>query len=99
MSTDSVGRWWGNALNRLRADGSRTGEAIDIVGAHLRTATVIGQAKWTNAPMPKSALVDLRMFKIPALQQAKIDVASAEIIQISKSGFTHDLEVEAAASG
>jgi hypothetical protein len=73
-TADSVESWWGNALNRLRADGSRMSEEIDIVGSHLRTATVIGEAKWTNAPMPKSALTDLRTFKIPALQQAKIDV-------------------------
>ena len=98
-TTDSVESWWGNALNKLRADGSRTSEEIDIVGSHLRTATVIGEVKWTNAPMPKSVLVDLRTFKIPALQQAKIDVAPAEIILISKSGFTRDLEIEAAASG
>jgi AAA+ ATPase superfamily predicted ATPase len=98
-TTDSVESWWGNALNRFRAVGSRTSEEIDIVGSHLRTATVIGEVKWTNAPMPKSVLVDLRAFKIPALQQAKIDVTPAEIILISKSGFTRDLEMEAATSG
>lgn len=58
-TTDSVASWWGNALNRLRADGSRTSEEIDIVGSHQRTATLIGEVKWTNRPMPKSVLVDL----------------------------------------
>jgi uncharacterized protein len=98
-TTDSVESWWGNALNRFRADGSRMSEEIDIVGSHRRTATVIGEVKWTKAPMPKSVLVDLRTFKIPALQQTKIDVEPAEIVLISKSGFAPDLETEAAASG
>ena len=49
--------------------------------------------------MPKSVLADLRTFKIPALQQAGVDVGSAEIILISKSGFSRELEEEAAVSG
>jgi AAA+ ATPase superfamily predicted ATPase len=98
-TTDSVDSWWGNALNRLRAAGNRTSEEIDLVGSHGRAATVIGEVKWTNVPMSKSVLLDLRTFKIPALQQAGIDVGSAEIILISKAGFSRDLETEAAASG
>jgi len=71
---------WGKALNTVRAAGSRTTEEIDIVSSHQRTATVVGEVKWTNSPMPKSVLVDLRTIKIPALEQARIDVGSAEII-------------------
>ena len=97
-TTDSVDAWWGKSLNALRAAGSRTTEEIDIVGSHHRTATVVGEVKWTNSPMPKSVLVDLRNFRIPALQQAGIDVESAEIVLISKSGFSRDLEMEASAS-
>jgi hypothetical protein len=51
--------------------------------------------KWTNADA-KSVLVD-RTFKIPALLQAKIDVAGGNVL-ISSPGFTRDLEMEAAAS-
>jgi hypothetical protein len=97
-TTDSVDAWWGNAVNKLRVAGSRTTEEIDIVGSHRRTATVIGEVKWTSAPMPKSVLIDLRTFKIPALHQAGIDVAGAEIVLISKSGFSRDLVTEAAAA-
>jgi hypothetical protein len=49
--------------------------------------------------MPKSVLVDLRTFKIPALEQAGIDVGPAEIILISRSGFSRDLKAEASATG
>lgn len=49
--------------------------------------------------MPKAVLDDLRKYTIPALEQAKVDVADAQIILISKSGFTQDLETEGAASG
>lgn len=98
-TTDSVDAWWGNALNRLRATGSRTTEEIDVVGCHRRTATVIGEVKWTDAPMERSVLNDLRRFKIPALQQAGIDVGPAEIVLISKSGFAHDLATDATESG
>jgi AAA+ ATPase superfamily predicted ATPase len=98
-TTDSVDSWWGKALNTVRSTGARTTEEIDIVGSHQRKATVIGEVKWTNSAMPKSVLVELRTFKIPALQQAGIEVESADIILISKSGFSRDLETEASASG
>jgi uncharacterized protein len=98
-TTDSVAAWWGNALNKLRAAGIRTTEEIDIVGFHGATATVVGEVKWTNAPMSKSVLGDLRTYKIPALEQARVDVGSAEIILISKAGFANDLQAEASASG
>jgi len=98
-TTDYVASWWGNAVNKFRAEGRRTSEEIDIAGVHQRSATVLGEVKWTNAAMPKSILDDLRTYKIPALQQAKIDVAEAKIILISKSGFTRDLEQEAAKTG
>jgi len=86
-------------LSAPRRDESRTSEEIDIVGVHGQAATVLGEVKWTNARMPKSVLDDLRTFKIPALEQAKIDVSTAEIVLISKSGFMADLVTEAAAIG
>jgi hypothetical protein len=98
-TTDYVAPWWGSALNRLRTEGSRSSEEIDLVGCHHQSATVLGEVKWTNAAMPKSVLDDLRTFKIPALQQMKIDVTKAEIILISKSGFTSALQAESANSG
>jgi hypothetical protein len=97
--TDSVESWWGKALNTARAAGSRTTEEIDVVGSHQRTATVVGEVKWTNSPIPKTVLVDLRTFKIPALEQAGVDVGFAEIILISSSGFSRDLQAEASATG
>lgn len=95
-NTDYVAAWWGNAVNRFRLDGSRSSEEIDLVGVHKSSATIIGEVKWTNAAMPISVLDDLRRYKIPALEQAKVDVSKAEIILISKSGFTRGLADEAA---
>jgi len=98
-TTDYVASWWGNALNKLRRAGTRSSEEIDIVGAHQRSATVIGEVKWRNSAMPKSVLDDLLIYKVPALQQAKIDVSGAQIVLMSKSGFTPGLEEEASATG
>jgi hypothetical protein len=49
--------------------------------------------------MPKAVLDDLQTYKIPALQQAKVDVDDAQIVLISKSGFAKDLETAAVATG
>ena len=51
-TTDSVDSWWGNALNRLRAAGSRTSEEIDLVGSHRRAATLIGEVTWRGLARP-----------------------------------------------
>lgn len=98
-TTDYVASWWGNAMNKLRHAGTRTSEEIDIVGVHQRSATVIGEVKWTKSAMPKSVLDVLRTYKIPALQQARIDVSGAQLVLLSKSGFTPDLQTEADATG
>ena len=97
-TTDSVASWWGNALNKFRQQGSRSSEEIDVVGMHGGAATVLGEAKWTRARMPKSVLDDLRTFKIPALEQSGIDVSSASIALFSRSGFMPDLAREASSS-
>jgi hypothetical protein len=99
QTTDQVAAWWGNAANRFRAEGTRTSEEIDVVGIHKRSAAIVGEVKWTNAAMPKSVLDDLLNYKIPALQQANVDVSGAQVILISKAGFTRDLEAEAGRAG
>ena len=97
-TTDTVAAWWGNALKTLRRQGSRSSEEIDVVGMHGGAATVVGEATWTRTRMPKSVLDDLRTFKIPALQQAGVDVSSASFVLLSRSGFMPALVREASAS-
>ncbi len=69
------GRWWGNARNDLRRNGTRTTEEIDIVGTARKRVTVVGEAKWTTTPLGVSILRDLEEFKIPALAQAGFKIA------------------------
>ena len=99
-TTDTVAAWWGNALSSFRRSGTRTTEEIDIVGVHRRTATVIGEVKWTRTPMTRAVLDDLRTYKIPALRQEEgVDVSQAQLVLIAKSGFHPDLRREAESSG
>lgn len=46
-----VGRWWGNALNRLRQSGERSTEEIDVVGTARKRVTLVGEVKWTSKPI------------------------------------------------
>jgi hypothetical protein len=68
--------------------GRRPYETILATGRHVMMIVGCG-----------SVLDDLRTYKIPALQQAKIDVSGAQIVLLCKSGFTPALEQEANATG
>lgn len=87
-----VGAWWGNALNEHRRSGTRQTEEIDIVGLSRSRVVVTGECKWTNAPLGLDVLRNLETFKLPALRQAKVQIASgSKILLFSKSGFADDL--------
>jgi AAA+ ATPase superfamily predicted ATPase len=92
-----VGGWWGPALHPLRRAKQRFTEEIDAVGLSGRRVRVVGEAKWTSAPMDTDVLRDLRELKIPALEQAGLAVEGAVVVLASRSGFTPRL-VEAARS-
>jgi hypothetical protein len=90
----SVGGWWGNALNAYRQAGTRTTEEIDVVGAYRKQLRIAGECKWTTQAMPLSVLEDLRTFKIPAIEQEKrlrVPKTGPRILLFSRSGFADDL--------
>lgn len=87
-----VGRWWGNALDEFRRSKTRSSEEIDVVGVRRGSVTLVGEAKWTTARMPKSIVRDLDEFKVPALRQVGFKIASdLQIILWSKSGYADSL--------
>jgi hypothetical protein len=88
----------GRALDRLRADGERTSEEIDVVGAARSRVTVVGECKWTGGRMTGKVLSDLESYKIPALRQAGARFAAGgpTILLFSKSGFKDNLAEEVA---
>lgn len=87
-----VGSWWGNAENEFRRRGERTTEEIDVVGAHERAVTVVGECRWRSRPAGPDLLDDLLTYKIPALRQAGHPISEqVEILMFSRSGFTAGL--------
>jgi AAA+ ATPase superfamily predicted ATPase len=88
-----VGSWWGNALNELRRDGRRQSEEIDVVGLRRGVVAVVGECKWTGRRLGARVLGDLETYKLPAMRQAKVRLASDGplIVLFSKSGFERDL--------
>ncbi len=87
-----VGEWRGNSLNKLRRDGTRRSEEIDVVGLKRSAVAILGECKWTKRPMGLDVLTDLDEFKIPALRQTGVRMAKdAQIVLLSKSGFTSEL--------
>jgi uncharacterized protein len=86
-----VGSWWGPALNELRRSGERSTEEVDIVGLGRSAVTVVGECKWTAGRMTRKVLDDLEAFKLPAMRQARLRVASPQIVLFSRSGFTEGL--------
>jgi AAA+ ATPase superfamily predicted ATPase len=94
-----VGSWWGNSLNELRREGSRQREEIDVVGLRRGAVGVVGECKWTTRPMSRQALDDLEAYKLPAMRQAKVKIATdgPMIVLFSKSGF--DLRLVEIAAG
>jgi AAA+ ATPase superfamily predicted ATPase len=93
-----VGPWWGRALDRLRAEGVRGSEEIDIVASARSRVTLVGECKWTARKMPGTVLGDLEQFKLPALRQAGARFAAGgpQILLFAKSGFKADLIEQAA---
>ncbi len=88
-----VSPWWGRALDRLRREGERSSEEIDLVGTARGRVTLVGECKWTSGPMTAKVLNDLETYKLPALRQDGLRVASpgAAILLFSKSGFKPNL--------
>lgn len=96
----SVSAWWGNALNRLRRQGARSSEEIDIVGTVRNRVTLVGEARWRTQPMDVDYLTEIEEYKIPALRQSAVKVAqSVSVVLISRAGFTNRLERLAASRG
>ena len=92
-----VGSWWGPSLNELRKAGTRTTEEIDIVGVVRSKVSIIGEARWRKRPMDLGYLAMIENFKIPALRQSGINVATTPIIYLfSRGGYAERL-VEVAA--
>ncbi len=93
-----VSPWWGRALDRLRREGSRGSEEIDLVGSARSRVTVVGECKWTEGRMTGRVLADLEAYKLPALEQDGLRLAAGgpQILLFSKSGFKHNLAEQAA---
>lgn len=92
-----IGRWWGNARNDLRRSGQRTTEEIDIVGVARGRVTLVGEVKWSSAPLDVSVLRDLNEYKLPALEQAGFKLAAEPaIVLYCRSGYTDGLRNRAA---
>lgn len=94
-TTDTVAPWWGAARHDLRRAKVRLTEEIDVVGARGDRVTVVGECRWQGRQMSRRVLTDLLQYKIPALQQAGADTASADILLFSRGGFRRELREEA----
>jgi hypothetical protein len=87
-----VGRWWGMARHDLRRAGVRSTEEIDIVGMARNRVTLVGEAKWTAAPLDVTVLRDLTEYKLPALEQAGFKLGGKPVtVLYSKAGYTNGL--------
>lgn len=91
-----VGRWWGNALNRLRQSGERSTEEIDVVGTARKRVTLVGEVKWTSKPIGERILADLADYKVPALEQDGFKLANKlTTVLFSRSGYSSGLRARA----
>ncbi len=89
----SVGRWWGRALDALRATGERTSEEIDVVGIGRSKVTVVGETKWQHKQMTADVLTDLDRYKLPALEQSGYKLANQlRIVLFSRAGYSTGLQ-------
>lgn len=88
-----LGSWWGNALNEQRRAGARLTEEIDVVGVERGRVTIVGECKWTTAPLGPEVLKALETFKLPAIRQAGVRIASGgpRIVLFARSGFKETL--------
>lgn len=93
-----VGTWWGHATAANRAGGERQSEEIDVIGTQRSRVTVVGECKWTAAPLNIKVLKDLETHKIPAMVESGLKLAASgpRIVLFSRSGFKDNLEAEAA---
>jgi uncharacterized protein len=93
-----IGSWWGPALNHLRQRNERFEEEIDIVGMGRAAVRIVGECKWTSGRLTAKVLDDLEQYKLPAMRQAAIKLASRGplIVLFSRTGFKSNL-VELAA--
>lgn len=95
-----VGRWWGNALDRLRRSGDRSTEEIDVVGTARNRVTLVGEVKWTTKPLGEDVLRDLAAYKVPALEQDGFRLAGElTTVLFSRSGYTPGLRSRAEDDG
>lgn len=87
------GTWWGNAANEFRRAKLRSSEEIDAVGTQRGRVTVVAEAKWTNRALTAAIVSELDTYKIPALRQSGLKVASRpRIVLFSKSGYADSLK-------
>ena len=94
-----VGSWWGNALNEHRKSGERQTEELDVVGLQRASVALVGECKWTRAPVGPRVLSDLETYKLPAMRQAPVRFSSGGplIVLFAKSGFKDTLTEAVAA--
>lgn len=96
-SASMCGPWWGHSLHAERRAGTRQTEEIDAVATRGRSVVVVGEAKWTNAPLASNVLADLDAYKLPALEQAGFTIGSdVQRVLASRSGFSRSIERRAA---
>ncbi len=92
-----VGAWWGPALHHLRKSGERSSEEIDVVGTRQGRVTLVGEARWRNAPMGLDLLASVDDYKIPALRQSELKVVKRpQILLYSRGGYAKGLIAAAA---
>ena len=86
------GRWWGNAANTHRRDGTRTTEEIDAVGMLRNRVTAVAECKWTNRPLTPAIVHDLDRYKLPALVDSGMKISNdLRLILFCRSGYSDDL--------
>ena len=69
------------------------------MGLRGNRATVVGEVRWQSGPMNVGILGELDRFKLPALAESGVDVREAEIVLVSRAGFTPALAEAASGNG
>lgn len=78
LDFDAVGSWWNGS------------HEIDVVAQEGRTTTLVGSCKWSNAPMERSDLNDLRRTLDSAWKELN-PVTDPWCALFSRQGFTTEL--------
>lgn len=98
-ATQNVSRvdpWWGNSLNALRRAGTRSTEEIDAVGIARGRVKVVAEARWRRSAMDVGYLREVEDYKLPALRQSKLKVASSvRIVLACLGGYSDGLHAAA----